>query len=169
MPLFDYTDAPAPVRDAIPQAHRSVWDQLARPGNWWTGAERVAIADEVRRAADCALCAARKGAVSPTAVRGSHGGGSALPAAVVDVVHRVVTDPGRLSKSGYEGVIKVIVTDLKKLYTTDHRGANINEIPMCKNVKSVQDMDLILFDFVRISVTQSQTLLHSSSSNSSRC
>ncbi|MCH7526457.1 MAG: hypothetical protein IID39_03375 [Planctomycetes bacterium] len=47
-------------------------------------------------------------------------------------------------KSGNEGVIKVIVTDLKQLYTTDHLGTSINDIPMCKNIKSVQDMDLIL-------------------------
>lgn len=47
-------------------------------------------------------------------------------------------------KSGNEGVIKVIVTALKLLYTTDHLGTSINDIPMCKNIKSIQDMDLIL-------------------------
>ena len=47
-------------------------------------------------------------------------------------------------KSGYEGVIKVIVTDLRGLYTTDARGTNIDQIPMCKDVKNVQDMDLIV-------------------------
>ncbi|TWT51618.1 hypothetical protein KOR42_35060 [Thalassoglobus neptunius] len=47
-------------------------------------------------------------------------------------------------KSGYEGVIKVIVTDLKGLYTTDARGTNIDQIPMCKPISSVQEMDLIV-------------------------
>ena len=47
-------------------------------------------------------------------------------------------------KPGYEGVIKVVVTDLKQLYTTDARGTNIDAIPMCKDVESVQDMDLIV-------------------------
>lgn len=47
-------------------------------------------------------------------------------------------------KSGYEGVIKVIVTDLRGLYTTDARGTNIDQIPMCKEVESIQDMDLII-------------------------
>lgn len=47
-------------------------------------------------------------------------------------------------KSGYEGVIKVIVTDLRGLYTTDSRGTNIDLIPMCKEVESIQDMDLIV-------------------------
>jgi hypothetical protein len=46
-------------------------------------------------------------------------------------------------KSGNEGVVKVIVTDLRKLYTTDHRGTNIDQIPMCKDVESIQQMKLI--------------------------
>jgi hypothetical protein len=47
-------------------------------------------------------------------------------------------------KSGYEGVIKVIVTDLRGLYTTDARGTNIDQIPMCQGVNSVQNMDLVI-------------------------
>ncbi len=47
-------------------------------------------------------------------------------------------------KSGYEGVIKVIVTNLRGLYTTDARGTNIDQIPMCKNITSIQDMNLIV-------------------------
>ena len=47
-------------------------------------------------------------------------------------------------KSGYEGVIKVIVTNLRGLYTTDARGTNIDQIPMCKNVANIQDMQLIV-------------------------
>ncbi|MFQ5733139.1 MAG: hypothetical protein ACE5KM_14450 [Planctomycetaceae bacterium] len=47
-------------------------------------------------------------------------------------------------KPGNEGVIKVIVTDLKQLYTTDSRQTNINQIPMCRDVANVQAMDLII-------------------------
>ena len=47
-------------------------------------------------------------------------------------------------KSGNEGVIKVIVTDLKKLYTVDFQGTSLNNIPMTKNIKSIQDMDFLL-------------------------
>ncbi len=47
-------------------------------------------------------------------------------------------------KSGNEGVIKVIVTDLKTLYTTDGRGTNIDQIPMCKEIENIQQMDLIV-------------------------
>ncbi|MFV0443498.1 MAG: hypothetical protein ACK5Q5_08000 [Planctomycetaceae bacterium] len=47
-------------------------------------------------------------------------------------------------KSGYEGVIKVIVTDLRGLYSTDSRGTNIDLIPMCKEIENIQQMDLIV-------------------------
>ncbi len=47
-------------------------------------------------------------------------------------------------KSGNEGVIKVIITDLRGLYTTDARGTNIDLIPMCQDVDSLQQMDLII-------------------------
>jgi hypothetical protein len=47
-------------------------------------------------------------------------------------------------KSGNEGVIKVIVTDLRGLYTTDSRGTNIDLIPMCKEIENIQQMDLIV-------------------------
>lgn len=47
-------------------------------------------------------------------------------------------------KSGYEAVIKVIVTDFRKLYLTDAAGSGIDSIPMMKDVVSVQDMDLVI-------------------------
>lgn len=47
-------------------------------------------------------------------------------------------------KSGNEGVIKVIVTDFRELYTTDSQGTPFDNIPMCKEVNSVQDMDLMI-------------------------
>jgi hypothetical protein len=47
-------------------------------------------------------------------------------------------------KSGYEGVIKVIVTDLRGLYTTDARGTNIDLIPMCQGIENIQQMDLVV-------------------------
>lgn len=47
-------------------------------------------------------------------------------------------------KPGYEAVIKVIVTNLKQLYTTDDKGTNIDQIPMCQEIESVQDFDLVV-------------------------
>ena len=47
-------------------------------------------------------------------------------------------------KPGGEGVIKVIVTDLRSLYSTDSLGTNIDQIPMCRDVENVQNMDLVI-------------------------
>jgi hypothetical protein len=46
-------------------------------------------------------------------------------------------------KPGYEGVIKVIVTDLRVLYTTDDKGTNVDMIPMMAGIKSVQDFKVV--------------------------
>jgi len=47
-------------------------------------------------------------------------------------------------KSGSEGVIKVIVTNLRELYTTDSRGTGVQEIPMMEGVTNIQQMKLII-------------------------
>ena len=47
-------------------------------------------------------------------------------------------------KSGNEGVIKVIVTDLRQLYTTDAKGASVDSIPMMSGIRSVQDFKLVI-------------------------
>lgn len=46
-------------------------------------------------------------------------------------------------KSGEEGVIKVIVGDLRGMFQTDHAGTSLDQIPMTKDIKNVRDMDLI--------------------------
>ncbi len=105
MSSFAYVDAPVAIRDDIPAAHRRAWERLAAPGTWWTGAERVAIAAEVRNAQHCALCRARKRALSPSAVAGQHEHLDALPEAAIDVIHRVASDPGRLSEAWCKEVL----------------------------------------------------------------
>jgi hypothetical protein len=97
-----YQEAGVPVRDDLPAAHRRAWERLARAGAWWSGAQRVAIAAEVRRAADCGLCAARLAALSPYAVPGEHEATPALSAPAVDAVHRLTTDPGRLTRAWFD-------------------------------------------------------------------
>ena len=100
-----YDAAAFPVRKEFAEAHGRFWDRLAGPGAWWTGAERVAIAAEVRNAPRCALCRERKAAVSPNAVRGEHDQLAALPAPAVDVIHRVRNDPARLTRRWLDGVL----------------------------------------------------------------
>ena len=100
--VFDYSGAAYPVRDDIPDAHRHVWSEIASPGRWWSGAERVEIASEVRRARDCALCAERKAALSPFSVEGTHDSDATLPEPAIDAVHRLATDAARLTRSWLE-------------------------------------------------------------------
>lgn len=97
--------AAVPVRAEVVEAQRAVWRRLARPGAWFDGATRVAVAAETRNAPACALCAARKAALSPAAVAGAHDSLGALPDVMVDAVHRIVTDPARLSRGWYEGLL----------------------------------------------------------------
>lgn len=96
---FEYSSSPFPIRADIPAAHRHFWSRLARPGSWWNGQERVAIAQESRNAVSCPFCRSRKAALSPNAVAGEHQSSGGLPDAAVDAVHRVITDQSRITRS----------------------------------------------------------------------
>lgn len=99
---FDYADSPYTIRDDIKLSYRAFWQRLAAPGSWWTGAERVAMAQEVRNATACPFCAERKQALSPNTVQGLHLSDTELPMLAVDAIHRIVTDQGRISRSWVE-------------------------------------------------------------------
>jgi hypothetical protein len=86
-------------------AYREAWAYLARPGSWWTADERLSIAAASRDAVNCELCAQRKSALSPFAINGEHDGEGSLPADVLDAVHRVRTDPARLTGSWVTGLM----------------------------------------------------------------
>lgn len=88
--------SPVPVREDLLANYQAMWDHVGEPGTWWTGRERVAIAEEVRVARDCVLCAERKSALSPYSVQGEHAPSTELPVAVVEMVHRLTTDNTRL-------------------------------------------------------------------------
>ena len=111
MTAFAYDQLPYPIRSDIPKTNRLIWDHVAEPGYWWTGAERVAIAAELRRASNCKLCKARKESLAPYSVEGEHDHGGQLPPVVVEAVHRLGTDSGRLKKSWYEGLLEKGLTD----------------------------------------------------------
>ena len=102
---ISYATAQVDVRADIVDLHQRIWRWLAQPGLWWSGAERVAIAAEVRNAKHCALCAERKAALSPYAVDGAHETVSTLSAPVIDAVHRIATDPGRLTKAWFDDTL----------------------------------------------------------------
>lgn len=111
MQTISYAAAPYPVRDDLSAAHGRAWARLAAAGTWFTGAERVAIAAEARQALTCALCRARKAVLSPYSVDGAHDTASQLPAPLVDAIHRIRTDPGRLRRAWFDGVIAAGVAE----------------------------------------------------------
>ena len=47
-------------------------------------------------------------------------------------------------KAGNQGLIRVIVDDMKRMYNTDANGTAIEEIPMMKQISSLKDFDLIV-------------------------
>ena len=86
----------------LAEAQTDAWRQIGQTGTWWTGAERVGIAAETRRAATCSLCVARRAALSPATVTGTHDTAGSLSPAPVEAIHRIRTDSGRLGASWYE-------------------------------------------------------------------
>lgn len=89
------------------------WAALGQPGGWLDAETRLAVARETRVARECELCRERKAALSPYAVRGDHEAGSPalstplttpLTAAMTDAIHRIATDPGRLSQQWMDEV-----------------------------------------------------------------
>lgn len=99
MTAFSYNDCPYPVRATMADGYRASWDYVASPGNWWSGPERVAIAQASRDALSCTLCSSRKQALSPYSMSGAHDGDGMLADKVVDAVHRMTTDAARLTRA----------------------------------------------------------------------
>jgi len=94
--------APVSVRSDLCRALDRAHSRLGHPGDWLDGEQRLAIVAEVRQSWDCDFCQSRKLALSPYALSGKHQTLGNLPAPWVEVVHRVVTDPGRLSERWFK-------------------------------------------------------------------
>jgi hypothetical protein len=141
-----YADIPY-LRDDLKAAHTRSWAELAEPGAFLTGTQRVAVAATARAARSCPLCAERKTALSPFAVIGTHldsppGTSDSLPEAVIDVIHRLSTDPGRLTRAWFDEIIAtgveretyvevVSVVTTTVIIDTLHRslGLNVPQLP----------------------------------------
>jgi hypothetical protein len=85
-------------RESVAALHSRVLAELATPGDWWDAQGRRAAIEEARTARSCELCDARRATLSPEAIADSHAAHGLLSAAAVDVIHRVVNDPGRLTR-----------------------------------------------------------------------
>ena len=100
-----YEDTRYPVNPQVVERHAEAWRMIAAPGAFWSGAERVQMVAEARAATVCTLCAERKAALSPFAVDGEHDAVSDLPSALIDMIHRIRTDPGRYTRTVFDGVL----------------------------------------------------------------
>ncbi len=100
-----YRHSPLPVRSDLAATQQRAWARLARPGEWLSGAMRIAIAEETRAAEACEFCRERRAALSPYAVTGAHETATDLPDALVEVIHRIRTDPDRLTRRFYEDAL----------------------------------------------------------------
>ena len=100
-----FPDSPYDIRSDLLSAHEAALACIARPGTWLAGEQRVWIAEEVRNARNCPACAELKEALSPDNLSVEHTSLGNLSPAQVDIVHRVVTDPGRLSEGWCRGHI----------------------------------------------------------------
>ncbi|MDZ7824934.1 MAG: hypothetical protein U5R48_01525 [Gammaproteobacteria bacterium] len=82
------------------------------PGTWLQAEERVAVAAEARVAETCSACARARQALSPEADSGSHDRSDAsLPEAWHGLIHRVIADPGRVSRSWFDRIRTAGVED----------------------------------------------------------
>jgi hypothetical protein len=101
---IDYTDAGFPVRSEFAESHQRFWQRLQRAGTWCTAEQRIAIASEVRLAKHCSLCDTRVDSLSPRS-NGEHRESAVLSASVIEVVHAIVRDASRISKSWYQNLL----------------------------------------------------------------
>ncbi|MEM8923623.1 MAG: alkylhydroperoxidase-related (seleno)protein [Actinomycetota bacterium] len=97
-----YDDAPVPVRADLADAHRDTFESWASAGNYWTGAERLAIAAEVRRARAADELPPW---VGPSTVEGLVADDHVLPAAAVDAVWRLTNHSSTMSAAVYEAFV----------------------------------------------------------------
>ncbi len=102
--VIEYSGTDVPVRDDLRRTHAEMLEHFRRPGSWFDGAQRLAIAAESRNAPSCPLCLERKSSLSPEQPRGEHARASDLPASLVEIAHRIRLDPQRLSRDWFERV-----------------------------------------------------------------
>ena len=138
-----------PLSQSLKEAHEAALANIARPGPNWSGAARLEMVRSALAALDCDLCARRKAALSPNSESGNHSGTPSgnrrspitLSDPLVDAIHRIRTDPGRLTQSwfseltaqtGQEAYVEMIsVVNTSVIIDTLHRslGLPVPDLP----------------------------------------
>ena len=89
--MFDFAESPFEIPPNFAAVCRETWDQVAAPGTWWSGPERVAIAGAAR--------AARVGhAVAD----------STLPSAATEVAVMVGGTPAQTTRDWAEAMVEAL-------------------------------------------------------------
>jgi len=134
---IDYAGARYAPRAELIEAHADAWRQIGEPGTWWTGQDRRAMVEEARNARRCSTCLRRADALSPSHITTPHDTCTSLSDDAIDVIHRIVTDPGRLSRTWFDGIrmlgmpathyvelVSVVATSV--IVDTLHRALDLN-------------------------------------------
>jgi hypothetical protein len=101
MSHFAYEGLPHEVREDVVGAQRRAWEMLGKPGSWWTGAQRVAIAAQARAArAQCGR--------PPWLREGLPDGGELLPDAAVEAVRVIAADAHKIDRAWAEKTIAAL-------------------------------------------------------------
>ncbi|MBE65221.1 MAG: hypothetical protein CMQ30_00925 [Gammaproteobacteria bacterium] len=98
MRFFEYHNSQFDISDELRTVYINYWRKLAKPGSWWSGVERIAIAEASRGALKCLFCLKRKKSLSPYSIEGEHDSVDGLSQIAIDAVHRVVTDQTRITQ-----------------------------------------------------------------------
>ena len=101
-----YQDQSLPIRESIALSHSAGISAFAKAGTWFTGEQRIAILAEARQAHGCGLCDRRKAALSPYSEKGEHDSRGDLPDNIVEVIHRLITDSGRITQSWFTSMLE---------------------------------------------------------------
>lgn len=105
------------IDEMITSAVDAAAESLVTAGDWLTGEQRRQAAIEALDARTNALDLARRDAISPNAVAGGHGPTADLTAEAVEVVHRVASDPGRLSRTWADDMMAALGEVGEEVYT----------------------------------------------------
>ena len=100
-------DTELPIRGDLADAHGEIAARWARPGTWWTAAQRAEIVRQVRAARDHRTDNgdALLPWVQPSSVDGLVDPDGPLPTAAVDAIWRITNHPGTLTQDWYQSII----------------------------------------------------------------
>jgi hypothetical protein len=98
-----WSDAPVAVSGELVAAQQQAWHDIAGAGTWWSGAQRIALAEVAREALSDPHRLPPW--VLPSSVPGRVAAGSPIPDVAVDAAHRIAGSPQTLTEDWYRGVL----------------------------------------------------------------